>query len=157
MAPEKFIEMIGDTCGHICAAYNLPASVCIAQAAIESGWGEAVIGNYNYFGRKYNGWGNYETAQTTEWNGNAYVTIYDKFQSYTSLKDAIEDWCILMRDDLKYKAAVDAWDKNFYLSDFVNTMAPVYATDPYYADKILSTINANDLTRYDAWAVDDNE
>lgn len=157
MAPEKFIEMIGPTCGRICAVYNLPASVCIAQAAIESGWGEYVIGNYNYFGRKWNGWGTYETCQTTEYVDGEYITTYDKFQSYSTLKDAVEDWCVLMREEPAYKDAVDTWDSNFYLSDFVESMASVYATDPDYANKILSTINANDLTKYDAWVVDGNE
>lgn len=153
MAPETFIKMIGPTCGKICAVYNLPASVCIAQAAIESGWGEAVIGNYNYFGRKWNGWGSYETCQTTEYINGEYCTIYDKFQSYTSLKDAIEDWCKLMRTEPLYHKAVAKWDENFYLSDFVEEMAKVYATDPNYAKKVLSTIKANNLTEYDAWGV----
>jgi flagellar protein FlgJ len=149
MEPEKFINMIGNTCRDICLKYNLPASVCIAQAALESGWGESVIGNYNYFGRKWNGWGNYVKLQTTEWTGNEYETVYAKFQSYNTLEQAIEDWCQLMRHEPAYENAMAVWDSTWNLTEFVNTMAPVYATDPSYAGKILSTIEANDLTRYD--------
>lgn len=149
MEPEKFINMIGDTCRNICLKYNLPASVCIAQATLESGWGESVIGNYNYFGRKWNGWGNYVKLQTTEWTGSGYETVYAKFQSYNTLEQAIEDWCQLMRHEPAYENAMAVWDSTWNLTEFVNTMAPVYATDPSYAGKILSTIEANDLTRYD--------
>ena len=153
MEPENFIKIIGYTCGQICARYNLPASVCIAQAILESGWGKFVVGNYNYWGRKWNGWGSYETCQTTEYVNGQYITVYDKFQSYTTLKEAVEDWCVLMREEPLYKKAIKTWDSCFYLEPFVREMAKVYATDPNYASKVLSTINANKLTEYDAWGV----
>lgn len=155
MAPEKFIEMIGDTAGEVCAKYNLPASVCIAQAILESGWGKYCIGNYNYFGRKWNGWGNYVKQQTTEYINGQWMTIYDKFQSYDSLEQAIEDWCILISQDWKYAEALEAWHDTWSVDDFVYTLAPIYATDPDYAHKVLSTINANDLKQYDGWGDED--
>lgn len=149
MEPERFIESIGNACRKICLAYNLPASVCIAQAALESGWGDYVIGNFNLFGRKWGGWGNYETHRTQEYIDGEYVTIDEKFQCYDSLEAAIEDWCQLMREEPAYSYAVQVWDSGWNLTDFVNAMAPVYATDPNYARNILSTIKANNLMRYD--------
>ena len=151
MTPDEFIEMIGDTAGEVCAQYNLPASVCIAQAILESGWGKYCIGQYNYFGRKWNGWGNYERRQTTEYENGQWITVYDKFQSYSSLEEAIEDWCVLISQDYKYEDVIDAWESYWSVEDFVYALAPIYATDPDYAHKILSTINANDLKRYDGW------
>lgn len=155
MTPDEFIEMIGNTAGKVCAEYNLPASVCIAQAILESGWGRYCIGQYNYFGRKWNGWGNYERRQTTEYINGEYVTIYDKFQSYESLEEAIRDWCVLISEDYKYSEVIDAWHEFWSVEDFVHTLAPIYATDPDYADKVLSTIRANDLDRYDGWGDED--
>ena len=35
-------------------------------------------------------------------------------------------------------------------------LAPVYATDPDYARKIVATIEANDLFRFDGWGDEDN-
>ena len=35
-------------------------------------------------------------------------------------------------------------------------LAPIYATDPDYASKIMATINANDLTRFDGWGDETN-
>lgn len=151
MAPDDFIEMIGNAAGKICADYNLPASVCIAQAALESGWGEYVIGNYNYFGRKWNRLGEYLELPTKEYIDGQFVTIQDKFQSYSSLDEAIEDWCVLMTEEPAYADALAEWESTWDVEAFIRAMAPVYATDPDYADKIISTINANNLMRFDGW------
>ena len=156
MTPDEFIDFIGDTAGKICAKYNLPASVCIAQAILESGWGRYCIGQFNYFGRKWNGWGNYVRQQTTEYINGEYVTIYDKFQSYESLEEAIKDWCILITEEPAYADALAEWRSRWVVEDFVYVLAPVYATDPNYADKIVATIEANDLYRFDGWGDEDN-
>lgn len=157
MTPDEFIDFIGDTAGRICAKYNLPASVCIAQAILESGWGRYCIGQFNYFGRKWNGWGNYVRQQTTEYVNGEYVTIYDKFQSYESLEEAIRDWCILITEEPAYADALAEWRSRWVVEDFVYVLAPVYATDPNYADKIVATIEANDLYRFDGWGDVDAE
>ena len=156
MTPDEFIDYIGDTAGKVCAEYNLPASICIAQAILESGWGRYCIGQFNYFGRKWNGWGNYVRQQTTEYENGEYVTIYDKFQSYESLEDAIRDWCVLIAEDYKYSDVIYAWHEHWSVEDFVYALAPIYATDPDYASKIMATINANDLTRFDGWGDETN-
>ena len=156
MTAADFIDYIGDTAGKVCAEYNLQASVCIAQAILESGWGRYCIGQYNYFGRKWNGWGNYVRQQTTEYENGQYVTIYDKFQSYESLEDAIRDWCVLIAEDYKYSDVIYAWHEHWSVEDFVYALAPIYATDPDYASKIMATINANDLTRFDGWGDETN-
>ena len=155
MTPDEFIDFIGDTAGKVCAKYNLPASVCIAQAILESGWGRYCIGQYNYFGRKWNGWGNYVRQQTTEYINGEYVTIYDKFQSYESLEEAIRDWCVLITEEPAYSNALAEWQQNWNVEDFVYALAPVYATDPDYAHKIIATINANNLYRFDGWGDDE--
>lgn len=156
MEPEEFIDMIGGTAGEVCAIYNLPASVCIAQAILESGWGKYCIGQYNYFGRKWNGWGNYVRQQTNEYEDGQWVTIYDKFQSYESLEEAIKDWCVLISQDWKYQDVMDAWEATWSTEDFVYALAPIYATDPNYASKILATIEANNLKRFDGWGDTEN-
>ena len=151
MEPEEFIELIGNPAGKICADYNLPASVCIAQAILESGWGRYCIGAYNYFGRKWNGWGDYVTKETQEYIHSQYETITDRFQSYDSLEDAVTDWCVLMTEEPLYAEALAEWHRTWDIEAFVEAMATVYATDPDYARKVMATIRANDLERYDGW------
>jgi len=146
MTPEEFVDWLAPAAKTICARYNLFASVCIAQGALESGWGDAVIGRYNLFGRKWNGTGRYIEVFTQEYYDGEYQTIVAKFQDYDTLEEAIEDWCILITEEPVYEPCLEYQND---LEEFVRTLGPIYATDPDYADKVLSTIYANDLTEYD--------
>lgn len=146
MTPEEFINWLGPTAQQICRPYRLFASVCIAQGALESGWGEYIVGRYNLFGRKWGGWGNYLETETTEYIDGEWITVNAKFQDYASLAEAVKDWCVLLTEEPAYQPCLN------FLHDraaFIRALAPVYATDPTYADKILSTIRANDLAVYD--------
>ena len=146
MTCEEFIDWIAPVAQRICKSYGLPASVCISQSAIESGWGDYSIGNYNLFGRKWNGSGNYIEVPTREYYDGEWCTINAKFQDYNSLDEAIEDWCILITQEPCYQEVNNHLGN---IEDFVRTLAPIYATDPNYANGILNTINACDLTQYD--------
>lgn len=147
MTCDEFIQWLAPAAQAQTRCYNLPASVLIAQGAIESGWGHSIIGRYNLFGRKWNGIGPYIDVSTQEYEDGQYVTVMAKFQDYDGLEQAVEDWCILMTQEPCYAPAVAALPD---VEQFVRLMALKYATDPDYADKVLATIRANDLTKYDA-------
>lgn len=149
MRPDEFIEWLAPAAKAQADCYDLPASVLIAQGAIESGWGRSVIGKYNLFGRKWGGWGNYIEVDTQEYYDGAYHDAVDKFQDYESLLQACDDWCILITQEECYGYAWAVWCGTHDIEQFVRAMAPVYATDPNYAESILVTIRANDLTRFD--------
>lgn len=146
MCPEEFIAWLAPKAQIVCRQYELPVSVCIAQGALESGWGKYTIGQFNIFGRKWNGVGNYLEVETTEFADGQWQTIVAKFQDYANLADAVEDWCFLITEEpvyapcLAYRKDVDA---------FVAILGPIYATDPEYATKVLSTIAGNHLVDYD--------
>lgn len=146
MSSEEFIAWLGPTASEVCRSYQLPASVCIAQAALESGWGRYVIGQYNLFGRKYNGSGLYVELETQEYLDNQWQTVLAKFQDYSSLEEAVNDWCILLTEEPAYASCLEHKDD---VAAFVAAVAPVYATDPDYADKVLATIQANRLLVFD--------
>jgi flagellum-specific peptidoglycan hydrolase FlgJ len=147
MTPDEYLEMIIPSAKEICGAYELPYQVCVAQGAIESQWGAYGLGNgnFNIFGRKWNGNGDYVTVDTQEddGTGNLYI-ISAKFQSYANAKDAVNDWCQLMIWG-PYKPYSDAWFQDHDLTAFVTGIAGVYATDILYSEKIMSTIHACDL------------
>ncbi len=149
MTPDEFIQWLAQPAQLQCKPYDLPASVVIAQGALESGWGKYTIGDYNFFGRKWGGWGRYISVPTREWDGNQYITIMAKFQDYDSLLQAIDDWCILITQEPCYANAWGVWCNTHDVEQFVQALGPVYATDPNYASSVLSTIRANDLTQYD--------
>lgn len=146
MTPQEFISWLGPAAQLTCKQYRLFASVCVAQAALESGWGKYKIGEYNLFGRKWAGQGAYIEKTTQEYLNGQWVTIVDKFIDYTSLEEAIADWCILLTQEPLYADCLN------YLQDrdgFVKAVGAVYATDPEYADIVLRIINTYDLSKLD--------
>ena len=156
MRPDDFINSIMFTACRSCKEYKLPASCLIAQAAIESSWGEAVIGDYNMFGRKFNGCGDFIELPTYEWDEDIeeFVIVTAKFQDYDNLQQATDDWCQLMwwrNEDgsIDYRQYAEQYQIDHNLENFVRGIASIYATDPEYADKILATIDANDLRALD--------
>lgn len=150
MTADEFINWLSPAAQAQCKPYNLPASVLIAQGALESGWGAYTIGEYNLFGRKWGGCGGYIEKTTQEYVDGDWQTIIDKFQDYDSLLQACDDWCVLITQEPVYSPAWAVWCATGDIEQFVRALGPVYATDPDYADKVLSTIRANDLTQYDA-------
>lgn len=149
MTCDEYLAWITEPAQRVCGEYDLPWQVCVVQGALESGWGVDGIGNggYNIFGRKWNGQGDYVELPTQEDDGagNLY-TVTAKFQSYASQDDAIRDWCVLMTQDSAYDNALAVWRNTKDIEEFVRAMAPVYATDVSYADKIMETINACGLS-----------
>lgn len=116
----------------------------VAQAALETGWGEASIGN-NVFGIKANGsWtGAKQLQRTAEQNpdGSVYF-INDWFRDYPSLADGIEDHFHFLRDNGRY---ANVFDTNDTMSDheyFARLQQDGYATDTHYADKLDAMLQA---------------
>lgn len=150
MTAEEFINWLAPEAQAQCKPYDLPPSVVIAQAALESGWGRYKIGEYNLFGRKAVSGDKSITVPTQECYGGEWITIYAAFKDYDSLLEAIDDWCILITQEPCYADAWGIWCETRDVEQFVRALGPIYATDPEYADKVLSTIRANDLTQYDS-------
>lgn len=146
MSPDDFIAWLAPAAQKICRQYDLPTSVCVAQGALESAWGGAVIGEYNLFGRKWNGSGSFVEKETEEYYNGEWQFVTAKFQDYASLEEAVEDWCILITEEPVYAPCLECRQD---VTAFVKTLGPIYATDPDYSDKVLTTIAANQLTDYD--------
>lgn len=144
MMADDYLEWITEPAKNVCASYGLPAPVVICQGAIESQWGEYIIGEYNLFGRKWGGKGNYITQETQECYDGEWQTITAKFQDYDSLEDAIKDWCVLMTEEEVYVNALKDVDESDPVA-FINAIAGIYATDPDYADKVITTMKACDF------------
>lgn len=147
--PDEFIAWLAPAAQAQCECYDLPASVLIAQGALESGWGRYIIGKYNIFGRKAADGDAAVLVKTTEFYDGQETAVFDNFKLYTSIEEACDDWCSLITQEPVYADAWSIWYTTKDLEEFVRALGPVYATDPEYADKILSTIDACNLTQYD--------
>ena len=133
--------------------YGVPASVTLAQILLESGGSNAgglsdlAYYHNNLFGIKAgSNWsGGTVTYNTTEYaNGKPYTTK-STFRSYNSVQDSINDHAILLNKPIYTNKTKNSTN----LTEYVNAMGSVYATDPNYASKLLNIINSNNLTQYD--------
>lgn len=139
------------------AQSGIPASVSMAQAVLESGWGKSDLARYrNLFGVKAGkGWqGKTVVLPTREYRNGRWVTEEAVWRVYPSYEAAFLDHATVFYNGC-YEEAL-AWRK--HPRGFLERMAPVYATDPDYADKVWRIVEQFDLTRYDVapedWRLD---
>lgn len=136
------------------------ASVCIAQAAHETGFGTSkTMMKYNapfgikvgksayHFGTAWKG-ASYNT-RTTEYYGAGATKINDNFRAYSSLSDAVTDYFDMLCVASRYKGALNAPD----YKTCIRAIAPSYATgesqNHAYSNAIIKIIESYNLMKYD--------
>lgn len=119
-------------------------SVCIAQAALESGWN---LQAKSVFGIKGEGF----KATTTEYyNGNKTV-IEDSFRAYPDLASSVIGYYDFLRDTPRYEKALNNTDYKDTVDKLIHTTdGHPYATAPNYIETVISIIEDFDLTRFDS-------
>ena len=125
-------------------------SVCIAQAILETGYGQAsIMTKANaYFGIKWTegcGYRAYSSATNEVYDGNV-VSITALFRAYDTVEDSVKDYFDLITENTRYAKAVNN-------TNYRNSIQAIkdggYATDPDYVSKICSLIETWNLTDYD--------
>lgn len=152
MRPDIFFQIYGPAAQAVCHGTGLCASVCLAQAALESSWGLSgltVKGN-NFFGMKAGTrWkGPVVTMDTKEQLPNkTWVTVQAAFRKYATPADSF-------RDRLQLFKALARYQRLFQLTDAATEARQLlecgYATDQQYAQKLTAIITRYNLTRFDA-------
>lgn len=127
------------------------ASVVIAQAICESGWGQSQImmkANAIFGIKATSSWkGKVYNANTKEcYDGISYTNINACFRAYNSLEESISDYFNLICNNSRYKRAIKT---NSPLECITAIKIGGYATSPTYINTIMSIINSNNLTKYD--------
>lgn len=147
MPPSAFIGMLAQAAQDCQRKTGIPASITLAQAALESSWGARAIGN-NLFGIKADkSWtGPTVTFQTTEHLGGKNVAMPDKFRRYPSWLDSMVDHAQFLLKNPRY-AACFKQTTGVGWADALQ--AAGYATDPDYAKKLRSIIRDRNLAFYD--------
>lgn len=135
--------------------WNVPASVTLAQAILESGWGRSGLSlppNNNYFGIKCTSIKSpYQKGcvnmRTSEYYDGAYVKITDGFRTYASKEESFKDHARFLASLPRYRKAFD------YPNDprqFIREVAKGgYATTPDYADSLIEVMDRYNLYQYD--------
>lgn len=136
------------------------ASVCIAQAAHESGWGTSQkmvkanalfgikVGKSAYhFGTAWKGAG-YKTGTTEYYDGKNPTKITDWFRAYDNVEDATEDYFDMLCHCQRYKGALNQPSPRKCIEGIIKGG---YATGPEYVEHIMAIINTHHLDQYDNW------
>jgi len=132
-------------------ATGVPASVTLAQAIIESGWGDSHMGDaWNFFGIKAQGGEPFVVVRTREVVGGKDVFVNAKFRRFASMEDCFREHGRFLRDNPRYAPAFETTDAESFARAI---HAAGYATDPHYSDALIDIIRQNDLTQYDTDAV----
>ncbi|AYL62087.1 MULTISPECIES: flagellar assembly peptidoglycan hydrolase FlgJ [Citrobacter] len=124
---------------------GVPHHLILAQAALESGWGQRQIRrengepSFNIFGVKASGSWKGPTTEitTTEYENGEAKKVKAKFRVYSSYLEALSDYVGLISRNPRYAAVTGAATAEQGAQALQNAG---YATDPNYARKLTSMI-----------------
>lgn len=151
MTPTTFISALTAAAKASAEITKIPASFTIAEAALESGWGSSQLAQhgFNLFGVKADAsWtGPTLDMNTREFLNGQWVMQIARWRSYDDWSGAIMDHAEFLQSNPRYEAAFQTTNAE----DFTKAIAAAgYATDPAYAEKIISIIHAHGLLALDA-------
>lgn len=152
MNKEQFIAKIGPLAKKEEQQSGILASLTIAQAILESGWGNSgltVKGNALFGIKAGSNWsGKVYNAKTQEcYDGKNFETITAGFRAYNTWEESIKDHSRLLTSLTRYKKVVGEKD---YKKACREIQAAGYATDPNYANKLIGIIEENNLNQWNA-------
>jgi Muramidase (flagellum-specific) len=151
----QFIQRIAPAAVLIADQYGIYPSVMIAQAALESSWGQSDLATVynNLMGTKGTWKGESITVRTREDVNGESVYINAGFSVYDSWGASLYRYGNLMRNGLNWDTEYyhGTWRENTdsYL-EATDWLQGRYATDTSYANKLNQTIQTFNLEQYDA-------
>ena len=150
MNPSEFIMRLTKAAVSSAKTSGVPASITIAQAALESAWGESGLarnGN-NLFGIKADSrWrGETLTLPTKEFIKGQWVVVPAKWRKYESWQASIDDHAAFLRRNPRYKACFACTTAQAFAKALSQAG---YATDPAYSDKVIGLIKQHNLLALD--------
>ena len=131
MTKQDFVNKFYPAAKAAGAEFNINPVVVLAQAAIESGWGESKLSTYtNFFGiTAYGRINNY-------WHGGK-IQLADNglpFRRYDTMENSFMDYCRLIRSSYRTSA-----DLSFYPAAFAKSIA---------YSKYISEVNGDNRASY---------
>ena len=144
--PKDFVSALIPEAKRVQDKINVPFEVVIAQAALETGWGQKIIktdsgqSSNNLFNIKADSrWdGEHTHKETLEFENGAMVKKREPFRVYESLSESVNDYLKLLTGSERYQGALE---KSTDVEQFLhNLQSAGYATDPNYAKKIMGTL-----------------
>ena len=144
-----FINQLLPHARKIADKIGLDPKLLIAQAALETGWGQYIMHDshgrpsHNLFGIKSNSkWqGPSVKIDTLEVEKGEFVKTKSEFRVYENFEKSFADYIDFLQNNPRYKAALKVVDN---ATQFIQSLQSAgYATDPNYANKILRIFNSD--------------
>lgn len=148
--PEDFVARVRPHAQRVAASLGVPAEVLIAQAALETGWGQHMIRGptdasaNNFFGIKADRrWhGPSVNVTTMEFAGGVMQRVRAPFRAYASAAESFDDYAHFITGQERYRGALEATrrahgDPQVYIHGLQEAG---YATDPDYAQKVVAVM-----------------
>jgi hypothetical protein len=152
MSKEEFIQEVAGYVQKYASSYGIMVhSPIIAQAILESGWGESTLASnyHNYFGLKCgSSWTgksvNMETQE--EYTEGTLTTIKDNFRVFDSMEEGIKGYFEFIQYS-RYANLKGITDPKEYLETI---KADGYATSSTYVTNTYALVTQYNLTQYDS-------
>lgn len=140
---SSFVNKMRDAVQVAAAESGLPERLIMSQAALESGWGQREIlredgsTSYNLFGIKAtpNWKGKVAHITTSEYVDGKMVKMKQPFRAYDSYEESLADYTRLLSESQRYASVREASTAEEAAK---RVQESGYATDPDYADKLIS-------------------
>jgi peptidoglycan hydrolase FlgJ len=150
-SPLEFVNRVMPTIRRAASALGLNPLGLLAQAALETGWGQRMprtadgSPSFNMFGIKAGeSWtGARATADTVEFSNGVATPRRTAFRAYGSIEDSVNDFANLLKNSPRYRDAVAAGSDPQAYVDGIGKSG--YATDPQYANKLSQILNSDTL------------
>lgn len=158
MAPKDFFTTYASWAMDAQNKFGIPASVTLAQAALESGWGESGLTKSanNFFGIKDQAndewYGAYVEKPTGEVFNGVKTTITSKFRKYSTPGESFKDHASFLLKNKRY-APLFKLEPTNYIGWAQGLKAAGYATALSYDATLINMIYKYKLSDYDAQAV----
>ncbi|MGF1908046.1 flagellar assembly peptidoglycan hydrolase FlgJ [Vibrio kasasachensis] len=141
-SPESFVSSMKPYAEKAASALGVDSSLLLAQAALETGWGQKMVANgrgssNNLFNIKADkSWdGGKVATQTLEYHQGVPVQEKAAFRAYQDYEQSFNDYVRFLNENPRYTMAL-RHDGNS--EQFIRGIHQAgYATDPQYADKVL--------------------
>lgn len=142
-SPQAFADELRPYAQRAAAKLGVSENLLIAQAALETGWGQKVMprneggSSFNLFGIKANAsWqGDKASTATLEYRDGVALRERADFRAYTSLQQSFDDYVAFVSEQPRYSEALNSTDDKGFAEALQRNG---YATDPAYAEKILA-------------------
>ena len=156
LSPKGFIDTVGSHANEIASEHGLYASVMVAQAALESNYGNSSLASppaHNLFGIKSGQGEDTIVLSTDEYINGQWIQPNERFKKYPNYQASMLDNAELLRHGNTWDSThyAGAWVENTdNYSDATESLEGRYATDPDYDTKLDNIIDEYDLTQFDS-------